>query len=248
LFFPHFTLFDQADPDNVAPGAGDPTDHADGGEPQDPPAPPALTVDSLVAALLPKLTGQLAGLIEPAVSKQVNGLAANVEKRFKALEPKREPAPNAGNAELDRLYQEKEQEWNDRLRKLEEERETEKRESLKREGDSEVKSTLSDFPWKDTEGKNIAFDYYRPKMDRADDGTWTINGAAATKFIKEHAARHFKGYHVAREQGGAGASAGRGPGASGNPLDKLNNPRLSKQETAEVQNYLAEQIRALQLG
>ena len=41
--------------------------------------------------------------------------------------------------------------------------------SLKREGDSEVKSTLSDFPWKDTEGKNIAFDYYRPKMERADD-------------------------------------------------------------------------------
>jgi hypothetical protein len=245
LFFPLSPLFDQADPDVPTGGTGDPTDHPEGGEPQDPPAPPPLTLETIVGAL----SKQLPGLIESVVSRQVNGLAANVEKRFKAIEPKKEPASNnAGNAELDRLYQEKEREWSERLRKLEEERETEKRESLKREGDSEVKSTLSDFPWKDSAGKDIAFDYYRPKMQRAEDGTWTINGAAAPKFIKEHAARHFKGYHVARDLGGAGASGGRGPGASGNPLDKLNNPRLSKQETAEVQNYLAEQIRALQLG
>jgi hypothetical protein len=243
FLFPRFPLFDQADPD-VPEGSGDPAEHPEGGEPQAP-QPPALTVESLLAAL----GKQLPGLIEPMISKQVNGLAANVDKKLKALEPKKEPAvANGGNAELDRLYQEKEQEWNERLLKIEAERESEKRESLKREGDSEVKSTLSDFPWKDSEGKNIAFDYYRPKMVRDEDGAWTINGASAQKFIKEHAARHFKGYHVARDIGGAGASSSKGIGAGSNPLEKLNKANPSKQDVSEAYSYLSDALKALQAG
>jgi hypothetical protein len=241
--FPHSLpspLFDQADPDNVAPAGGDPAaDHPEGGEPQDPPTQPAITMEALLSALAQKLPS----LIEPVVAKQVNGLAASVDKKFKALEPKKEaPKPDAAAAE-NPYWSEEKTELLTRLTALENAKNDAERRAAETEVDTKLSSALSTFQWREGRQQTV-FRLLRNEIQKNDDGSLTIGGLAFDKYIRERVPREYDGFLVAREQGGAGASGkSANPQGSANILDKIK-PGMSKDDLKLVQSALSDAVKA----
>ncbi len=198
-----------------------------------------------MSAVSSALAKSLPTMIETAVSKQVNGLDAKIQKQLKDVKPAAAAPkpPDAGNAaaELERIFKEREDEMNERMQKLENERAAERAESQRKEQEAEIKSALADFQWKEAEGKNIAFDYYNGKVKRSEDGGLTINDIPAARYIKEHGGKYFKNYHVPRDVGGSGAGGSKNGGA-GSPdiMSRVSNPKMTRSEARTVQAELAE--------
>ncbi len=170
-------------------------------------------------------------LLNTTVNTALNGAIAKIEKRIEKIEKppqqqqqqqtqqQQQQGAGAGASESEKLAKQEVTELTTRLATLEEERKTEKLESQKRELAAEVKTAIADFSWDPTQGgKDIAFDYFKSKASRAEDGTIMIGDVALAKYVKEQVPRQFKGMLAARQVGGAGAQQGAGSGGA-KPLD-----------------------------
>lgn len=226
MFFPRFLSHGPLMDNDPAPGGGgDPAPQ--GGDPNpagDPPQPPAsVTLDALKDLLKTERQATLA-----EVTKQINGLDAKYQKQLK----KQEPTPPNQQLTAEQLFEQKQREYEERIANIEREREQEKAASQQRELDAEIKSALADFPWQTdskgaSEGKDVAFTFYRSQAKRDDEGRLLIGDMPLAAYIKEHAARAFKAYHAPRNVGGAGATAGRGTVAGGLDMTELRRKTLS---------------------
>lgn len=169
----------------------------------------------------------ITALMNTSINNAVNGAVAKIEKRLEKVEKPVvatpttpvKPAEGTPPTESEKLAKQEVTELTTRLATLEEERKAEKQESQKRELAAEVKTALSDFTWDPTQGgKDIAFDYFKGKATRAEDGSIMIGDVSLQKYVKEQVPRQFKGMLAARQVGGAGAEKGAG-GGSGKPSD-----------------------------
>ena len=55
--------------------------------------------------------------------------------------------------------------------------------------------------WFGGEGKQIAYDWYRAKATRDDNGNLVIAGMPLAQYVKEHAPRSFKNFFASRDIG-----------------------------------------------
>lgn len=110
--------------------------------------------------------------------------------------------------------------------------------------DSAVRTALSKHPWKEG-GADIAYDFYRGKVAKAEDGALTIGGVPLAKYISEHVPRSpFTGMLETRQIGGSGAEKHQGGGSGkGAPQIEDINPRMTKEKQIEVGKHLAELVR-----
>lgn len=110
--------------------------------------------------------------------------------------------------------------------------------------DSAVRQALSKHPWKEG-GADIAYDFYRGKVAKADDGALTIGGVPLAKYISEHVPRSpFTGMLESRQIGGSGAEKNQGGGGGKTDIQIEDiNPKMSKEKQAEVGKRLAQLVR-----
>lgn len=208
--------------------------------------PQALTLDAIIAGL----STRLPELIKPLISTELNGLDARLSKELKKLkEGQAPPPPPKGDgqqpAPSDPFKGEREKELLERLETIEKERKSERTASQEKETDAEVKSAIADFQWAtEGEGKQIAYDWYRAKATRDDNGNLVIAGMPLAQYVKEHAPRSFKNFFASRDIGGSG-SPGRQSASSGKvSMDKIK-PGMSKEDESAVAAELLSAVSAL---
>lgn len=198
----------------------------------------ALTLESITALL----------------NTTINGAIAKVERRIEKIEKPVVTPPvvvqgggqqqqtTTPATESEKLAQTKLDEALARLATVEEERKTEKTETQNRELAAEVKTALSEFTWDPTQGgKDIAFDYFKGRAKRTDDGRIMIGDVELNKYVKEQVPRIFKGMLAARQVGGAGADRSTGGQGGKKPVDLSDiKPGMTKEtEAAAVSSILA---------
>lgn len=171
----------------------------------------------------------MTALMNTTVNNAINGAVAKIEKRLEKVEkpvtppvvtPPATQGTGAGASESEKLAQTKLDEAIARLATVEEERKAEKLDAANRLLEAEIKTSLSDFAWDPSQGgKEIAFDYYKGRAKRGEDGRIMIGDVELSKFVKEQVPRQFKGMLAARQVGGAGAQQGSGQNGSNKPID-----------------------------
>lgn len=197
--------------------------------------------------------------ITQLLDSRVNGLATRFEKRFEKIEK----PPAAGGAdgkgkegdgkgtggeqltESQKIAARESEELRTRVNTLEEERKAERAETTRQRLDADVKTALADFTWdKETDGKEVALDFYKGKAKQDDTGVWMIGDVPMAKYIKDDVARRFKGMLAARAVGGAGADKNAG-GSGGKKVDLADiRPGMSKDTesaaVSEIKSALAQ--------
>lgn len=171
------------------------------------------------------------------ISKQVNGLAANVDKKLKALEPKA-PKPTEPATTENPYWVEEKNELMTRLSNLEKAKDEAETRAAETEIDTKLSAALSTFQWREGRQQTV-FKVLRSEIQKSDDGALSINGVALDRYVKERIPREYDGFLVAREVGGAGASSKNAATAPGNALAKIK-PGMSKDDLKDVQRLFAE--------
>lgn len=201
--------------------------------------------------------------ITALLNGSLNGLATKFEKRFEKLE--KPPAAGGGDGkgkgegegkgtggeqltESQKIAAREAEELRTRLNTLEEERKTEKLETTRQRLDADVKTALADFTWdKETDGKEVALDFYKGKAKQDDNGAWMIGDVSMAKYIKDDVARRFKGMLAARAVGGAGADKNAG-GSGGKKVELAEiRPGMSKDTEASAVSEIKAALAQAQL-
>jgi hypothetical protein len=250
LLEPRSPLFEEATGEAQGGGGGEAIhmEPQEGAESQQ----PALTLESLLS-VFQEFSSKLPDTIKETVSRQVNGLDARWDKRWKALEASKKaeaPKPAAGASDTDlerRFFEEREKEMRERLETLEAQAREKERLVNEMQLDSEIKSVLSEFPWESSngrsEGKEIAFDYYKAKAKRNDEGQLVIGDIPLSQFIKQHAAMSFKSHFQKRDIGSSGAQkSGTAKGAF--DIESIR-PGMSKEDDAAAQAAIIAALQGL---
>lgn len=99
---------------------------------------------------------------------------------------------------------------------------------------STLNGHLSDLPWRDGKGREIAFDYLKPRAKRAEDGTIVIDDLPAKQWIDENGPDLFAGFFQPKAAQGAGAfNSGFGAKGKGPDTDQIR-PGMSAEEAKAV--------------
>jgi hypothetical protein len=203
-----------------------------------------LSQEDKIAAAVAATLAKLPEMIESVVTKQVNGMDKKWDQRFKKLTPG-DGAADDKKGKPDPFKEDREQELQQQLDQLKLEQAERDRKSQAAERDAEIRTALSEFPWKSAEDRTMAFEYYQAKAKRDEDGTLIINDAPLDKFIKNHAAKQFKAFFQPRDLGGSGNSGGAQQGGSkgGVTLEGIR-PGMTPEEDAKTRATLVELIAA----
>lgn len=183
-------------------------------------------------------------LVQAEINKAINGFDKRSGERFKKLEtgidalvanlkPKddnKDGEPDKKQPKADPFTATKLTEAEKRIQALEEENTRTRKAAEEKEMDAEVKSALSSFQFNDG-GKDVAYDFYRGKIKRSEEGELVIGEMSAAKYISEHVPRSLAGLLAPKQVGGSGAKASSGKG--GADLDKIK-PGMSKEDAAEI--------------
>jgi hypothetical protein len=198
----------------------------------------------ITMAMLTELLTSLKG----DITKQVNAIDKKLKQQTSA--PPAGNTPKAPAKKPTQFEDEEKEELRTRLEQVERDRQTEREASLKKERDAEIKAALSEYTWKETDDRNVAFDYYKGKAERDEDGGLVIDGVELGEFIKKHVPKRFKGMLAPRDLGGSG-NAGPGKSKAGGALDikDINPAYLSDPANhAKVQETLATLYAASRAG
>ena len=199
-------LFEENDEANGGGGGNGAGDEGSGEGAGDGEADKPITMATLTQ-LLTSLKGDL--------TKQVNALDKKLKQSTQQAPAAKEKQPAEGKKKQTPFEDDEKEELRNRLEQLETERQTERATSLNKERDADIKAALSEFPWKEADDRGIAFDYYRAKAERDEDGNLMIDGVELGEYIKKHVPKRFKGMLAAREVGGSGNSNNNKSGKAG---------------------------------
>lgn len=227
-------LFEPADPDAGAGGGGDPAppDHLDpnAGDP-----PPEIN-EALLNALLSRLTEAMKPMVTDSVSSAVNPAIARIDRDLKGLKKTIAPAAPLSSPQDETA---RERELREKLEQEQLARREEREQVEARELDAEIKAAIAALPFADPEGKSVAFDFYKAKAARDEDGNLVIGDKPLATYIQGHASRVFDKFMQVRQNvGGSGNATNRNSTVKGFSIDSIR-PGMSAEDDAAARAALA---------
>ena len=194
-----------------------------------------------------KALRELLGGFKMDVTKQVNAIDKKLKTQGGQQGGGQKPAPQPQKKAAPQFEDPEKEELRQRLETQEKERATERQQMLNRERDSEIKSALAEFPWKDKDDRDVAFDYYRSKAERDEDGNLVIGDVELGSFIKKHAPARFRGMFAPRDVGGSGNSAGKSKPSGALDLSEIK-PGMSPETDAKARETISALFQAARSG
>jgi len=198
--------------------------------------------EALVSTLKPKQLKKLMKRIggdKPNSEKTPAEIAA--EAAVAAAAAKTPTADDLKNKTPDFFKKRQTTEFEDRIKALEIENANSKQEAEDAKKMSALDRALSDLPWANIESRDMARDYYAPKLKRNDDGKLEIGGKPFDTHIKTEVPTKFENLLAIAGKGGSGSTRGSGkPGAV--DIDALSDLNATPAQKAEAAVALAQML------
>lgn len=165
-------------------------------------------------------------------------IAAAEKLAADAIAAGKKPAENK-DKEKDMFRRRRDEEMEDRLKVLEQDKLALKLETENAKLDSALDRVLTDFPWANLESRDLARDRYRPRLKRDDEGNILIEDQKFEAFIKAEIPTKFENLLSAKNKGGSGIQKGTGKGPTAADLVEEIGPNSTPEQKAAAARAVA---------
>jgi hypothetical protein len=195
-------------------------------------------LQELISSLKPKQAKKLMKRLG-LDTKEITPTKTADELAVEAAKAKKTPTDDdIKNKQPDFFKKRQVTEFETRIQALETENKAVKEQATQARMMSQLDRALSDLPWANMESRDMARDYYAPKLKWNDDGELLIGEVAFDKHIQAEIPAKFENLLAPLGKGGSGLTKGQGkPGAI--DIDALSNINSTPAEKAEASRAIA---------